>query len=96
MLDLVAPGGLEEAFRSMREPAQILDLPTETLTYSRADVKETVQRFSEYGVNMCTVGHSASRKLCSTRVFTPGFMGRQLDFDYHRSATRRKSERACE
>ena len=45
MLGLVAPGGLEEAFRSMREPAQILDLPPETLTYSRADVKEIVQRF---------------------------------------------------
>jgi hypothetical protein len=52
MLGLVAPGELEEAFRDVREPAQFLELPTEALTYSRADLKETVQRFSEYGVKI--------------------------------------------
>jgi mannose-6-phosphate isomerase-like protein (cupin superfamily) len=52
MVGLVAPGELEEAFRSMREHAQFLELPTEALTYSKADVQETVQRFDEYDVKL--------------------------------------------
>jgi hypothetical protein len=31
-------------------PAQYLDLPTGELTYSTADLKETAQRFGEYGI----------------------------------------------
>lgn len=50
LLTLFSPGGLEEAFRSMSEPAQNLELPTAALTYSMADLKETAERFSEYGV----------------------------------------------
>jgi hypothetical protein len=49
-LTLFAPGGLEEAFRSIASPAKNLELPAGALTYSKADLKHTAQRFSEYGV----------------------------------------------
>jgi len=52
MLTLFTPGGLEEAFRSMSSPAQNLELPTRTLTYSTADLKQTAQRLNDYGVRL--------------------------------------------
>ena len=52
MLALFTPGGLEEAFRSMSSPAQNLGLPAGALTYSTADLKDTAQRLSEYGVRL--------------------------------------------
>jgi hypothetical protein len=37
---------------SMGSPAQYLDAPAGTLTYSEADFEQTVQRFAEYGVRI--------------------------------------------
>src|SRR5262249_30518206 len=51
MLILFTPAaGLEEAFRTVSRPAQSLELPTETVTYSTTDLEETAKRFSEHGV----------------------------------------------
>ena len=52
LLILFTPSGVEEAFRSMSSPAQNLAPPTEALTYSEADMEQTVQRFSASGVQM--------------------------------------------
>jgi len=52
LLILFTPAGVEEAFRSMSFPAQKLAPPTEALTYSEADMEQTVQRFSASGVRM--------------------------------------------
>src|SRR5262245_8464996 len=50
VLILFAPGGVEEAFRGMSVPAKNLEPPTGTLIYSEADLEQTMQRFSDYGV----------------------------------------------
>jgi quercetin dioxygenase-like cupin family protein len=52
LLILFAPAGVEEAFRSMSSPAEKLELPIGALTYSEADMEQTVQRFSASGVRM--------------------------------------------
>jgi len=52
LLTLFAAAGLEEAFRSMASPAESFEPPTGALTYSKADLKHTAQRFSEYGVRL--------------------------------------------
>jgi mannose-6-phosphate isomerase-like protein (cupin superfamily) len=52
VLTLFAPGGAEEAFRSMSSPAQNLEPPAGALTYLNADMKQTVQRSSERGVRI--------------------------------------------
>jgi mannose-6-phosphate isomerase-like protein (cupin superfamily) len=54
VLTLFTPGGLEEAFRNVASPAQKLELPTNALTYSKVDLKQTAQRFREYGVRFLT------------------------------------------
>jgi len=54
VLALFTPTGLEEAFRRMSTPAQRLELPTEAVTYSTGDLKQTAQRFSEYGARFLT------------------------------------------
>ena len=51
LLLIITPGGLEEAFRSTASPAQSLDLPVGMPTYSTTDLKQTAQRFIEYGVH---------------------------------------------
>src|SRR5215468_3685517 len=52
LLILFTPAGVEEAFRSMSSPAQNLNPPKGVLTYSAADLEQTVQRFSTSGVRM--------------------------------------------
>jgi mannose-6-phosphate isomerase-like protein (cupin superfamily) len=52
VLALFTPAGLEEAFRRMSSPAQSLDLPTGTVTYSTGDLNQTAQRLREYGVRV--------------------------------------------
>ena len=51
-LTVLTPGGLEEAFSSMSSPAKNLEPPTKALTYSQADLEQTVQRFRKYGVQI--------------------------------------------
>src|SRR5919109_642402 len=48
----VLEGAFDEAFRGTSAPAQRLDLPTGALTYATADVKQTAQRLSAYGVRL--------------------------------------------
>src|SRR5215472_7869797 len=52
ILALFTPAALEEAFRGMSTPAQRLELPTGAITYSAWDLKQTAQRFSEYGARI--------------------------------------------
>jgi mannose-6-phosphate isomerase-like protein (cupin superfamily) len=54
VLALFTPAGLEEAFRGMSTPAQRLELPTEAVTYSTGDLRQTAQRLSEYGAHFLT------------------------------------------
>src|SRR5215831_70983 len=54
ILALFTPAGLEEAFRGMSTPAQRLELPTEAVTYSTGDLKQTAQRLSDYGARFLT------------------------------------------
>ena len=54
VLALFTPAGLEEAFRGMSTPAQRLELPTGTVTYSTGNLKQTAQRLSEYGARFLT------------------------------------------
>jgi mannose-6-phosphate isomerase-like protein (cupin superfamily) len=54
VLALFTPAGLEEAFRGMSTPAERLELPTEAVTYSTGDLKQTAQRLSEYGARFLT------------------------------------------
>src|SRR5262249_53451516 len=61
VLTLFTPGGLEEAFRSMGAPAQNLELPSGALTYSSADFNQTVQRFSEHGVQILAPDNVAEK-----------------------------------
>jgi quercetin dioxygenase-like cupin family protein len=61
LLILFAPGGLEEAFRSMSSPAQNLNPPKGPLTYSAADLEHTAQRFSTSGVRMLTTDEVAQQ-----------------------------------
>ena len=52
LLTLVTPAGLEEVFRDRSTPAENLEAPSGALTYSQADLNQTVQRFTEYGVRI--------------------------------------------
>jgi len=54
LLTLLAPGGLEEAFRGVSSPALKLEPPTGALTYSQTDLEEIVRRFSDYGARFLT------------------------------------------
>ena len=53
MLALFQPGGVEAYFRSMStSPAYELDLPSEAITYSTADMEPVAQGFVDYGVRV--------------------------------------------
>ena len=52
LLILFAPAGVEDAFRSMSSPAHSLEPPTGGLTYSAADLEQTVRRFRASGVRI--------------------------------------------
>jgi quercetin dioxygenase-like cupin family protein len=54
VLALFTPAGLEDAFRGMSTPAQRLELPTEAVTYSTGDLKQTAQRLGECGARFLT------------------------------------------
>jgi len=61
VLALFTPAGLEEVFRGMSTPAQRLELPTGTVTYSTGDLKQTAQRLSEYGARFLTPAEVAEQ-----------------------------------
>ena len=54
VLALFTPAGLEEVFQGMSTPAQRLELPTGSVTYSTGDLKQTAQRLSDYGARFLT------------------------------------------
>jgi mannose-6-phosphate isomerase-like protein (cupin superfamily) len=54
VLALFTPAGLEELFRGMSTPAQRLELPAGSVTYSTGDLKQTTQRLSEFGARFLT------------------------------------------
>ena len=54
LLTLFTPGGLEGAFRGESTPAQNLELPSEAITYSMAELEQTARRFSAYGARFLT------------------------------------------
>src|SRR4029077_10406713 len=61
VLALFTPAGLEEAFRGMSTPAQRLELPTGTVTYSTGNLEQTGQRLSEYGARFLTPAQVAKQ-----------------------------------
>jgi mannose-6-phosphate isomerase-like protein (cupin superfamily) len=54
VLTLFAPGGLEQAFKTMTQPAERLEAPVGMETYSTADLKKTVEILSHYGIRLLT------------------------------------------
>lgn len=52
VLLIIAPGGLEAAFRGMASPAEKLDLPSGMKTYATANLEKAVQVLDEYGVRL--------------------------------------------
>jgi len=54
LLTLFTPGGLEGAFRGESTPAQNLELPSEAITYSMAELEQTARRFGAYGARFLT------------------------------------------
>jgi len=54
LLALFTPAGLEEVFRPWSTPAQRLELPIETVTYSTGDLRQTAQLLSDYGARFLT------------------------------------------
>jgi mannose-6-phosphate isomerase-like protein (cupin superfamily) len=54
VLTLFAPGGLEEAFKKMNQPAERLELPEGMETYSMADLTRPVEVLSQYGIRLLT------------------------------------------
>ena len=54
VLALFAPGGLEEAFQKLDQPAERLELPEGMEAYSMADLTRSVEVLSQYGVRLLT------------------------------------------
>lgn len=54
ILTLFAPGGLEQAFKKMNQPAERLEMPTGMETYAKADLTETVKVLTQYGIRILT------------------------------------------
>jgi quercetin dioxygenase-like cupin family protein len=61
VLALFTPAGLEEVFRGMSTPAKSLELPTEAVTYSTGDLKQTAQRLGDYGARFLTQAEVAEQ-----------------------------------
>jgi hypothetical protein len=59
LLMLVTPAGLEDVFRDMSTPALKLEVPYGALPHSQADLNQTVQRFTEYGVRILSPEEAA-------------------------------------
>lgn len=54
VLTLFSPGGLEQAFKTMTQPAERLEVPEGMETYSTADLTRTVEILSQYGIRILT------------------------------------------
>jgi mannose-6-phosphate isomerase-like protein (cupin superfamily)/biotin operon repressor len=78
LLTLVTPAGLEEVFRDMSTPAKKLEAPSEALTYSQADLNQTVQRFTEYGVRILSPEDAAYQLPQYPRPLPPSTANDQL------------------
>jgi steroid delta-isomerase-like uncharacterized protein len=61
VLALFTPAGLEEAFGAMSSPAQSLDVPTGTDTYSTGDLKQVAQLLADYGARFLTSNEVAGQ-----------------------------------
>jgi hypothetical protein len=62
---------VEDALRGMSSPAQRLDLPPGALTYGTADVKQTAQRLSAYGVRLLAPDEVADQLLVYPKALPP-------------------------
>lgn len=54
VLALFAPAGLEQAFKTMVQPAERLEIPQGMETYATADLTKTLEILSQYGVRNLT------------------------------------------
>ena len=75
LLTLVTPAGLEEVFRDMSTPAEKLEAPSGALTYSQADLNQTVQRFTEYGVRILNPEEVAEQMPLFPKPLIPSMPG---------------------
>jgi glyoxylate utilization-related uncharacterized protein len=56
MINFITPGGFVDALNKMSAPAERMELPatTDTMTYAKADLADTVKVFEQYGVRLLT------------------------------------------
>jgi mannose-6-phosphate isomerase-like protein (cupin superfamily) len=52
MLALFQPGGVDGYFRSMSDSAHELDLPSEAITYSMAEMEHVARGFADFGIRV--------------------------------------------
>jgi hypothetical protein len=75
LLTLVTPAGPEEDFRDMSAPAEKLEAPSGALTYLQADLKQTVQRFTEYRVRILNPEEVAEQMPLFPKPLIPSMPG---------------------
>jgi mannose-6-phosphate isomerase-like protein (cupin superfamily) len=54
MLIWMSPGGFEEYFRDMSEPARSLNLPEHAVNYSAVDMDHAIRKGREHGISLLT------------------------------------------
>jgi mannose-6-phosphate isomerase-like protein (cupin superfamily) len=60
-LVLFVPGGLDGHFRARSSPAEKLELPTGTATYSTSNLEPVIRAFKEYGVRFLSLDEVAEQ-----------------------------------
>lgn len=61
VLALMTPGGFLDAINKMNAPARMMEIPSDSETYSTADLTETMGVFSTYGVQLLSPGEIAQQ-----------------------------------
>jgi len=72
VLALFAPAGLKEAFYRVSAPAKSLDVLAGAVTYSTADLQQTAERFSQYGVHFLSPDEIAGQMPLYPKPLPPG------------------------
>jgi hypothetical protein len=52
VLTLLTPGGFMKAVAPMTAPAEKLEIPSDSVTYATADLKETMKIFMKHGLRL--------------------------------------------
>jgi mannose-6-phosphate isomerase-like protein (cupin superfamily) len=72
VLALFSPAGLEQAFKTMVQPAEKLEIPQGMETYATADLTKTLAILNQYGVRNLTSEEIAEQLPLYPRLVLPG------------------------